>query len=94
MNNERAISKNGGAAENKQITHAKAFIPVALANGPRMARDLYAEALKLGISDATMKSAKRQLGNVIVTQVSKGWEWKLRDTTVTDTTVEMPEDVL
>jgi hypothetical protein len=59
-----------------------------------MARDLYEEAEKLGISAATMKSAKRQLGNVIVTQVSNGWEWKLRNTTVTDTTVEMPEDVV
>ena len=73
LNQERSNNKLGN--DNKQITLAREFLPVALSKGPRFARELYAEAEKMGVSAATLKRAKNELGGITVTQHKDGWMW-------------------
>jgi hypothetical protein len=65
----------GGRKDKKQIEIAREFLPGALSKGPRLARDLYAEAEKLGISSDTLKRAKNELGGVMVMKHTEGWMW-------------------
>jgi hypothetical protein len=70
----------GSRKDNKQITMARDFLPVALANGPRLAKELYAEAEEKGISVDTMKRAKNEMGGISVYKTNNGWIWSiLRD---------------
>ena len=75
--------------DNKQITLAQEFLPVALANGPKLARDLYDEAEKRGISSDTLKRAKNKMGGVTVYKAKEGWMWSTGkdDPTLPDNTV-------
>lgn len=63
-----------GRKEEKQITLARAFLPVALENGPRAARELYKEAEAEGISVDQLKRAKYEL-DVRSAKKSDGWYW-------------------
>ncbi len=77
-----------GRKDNKQITLARIFLPAALSKGPRLARELYAEAEKEGISADQLKRARYELP-IHVARQGTGWIWSLlhEDPTI-------PEDVI
>jgi putative DNA primase/helicase len=64
--------------------HAQLFLQMALANGPRLAREVEAEAGRAGISEATLRRAREDVR--IVTKKEKGGEgrsiWSLPVETV------------
>jgi hypothetical protein len=67
----------GGRKDKKQIDLARVFLPQAMASGPRKAREVYAEAEKVGISSATLKKVKYEMGIKSVEQSDRGWLWTL-----------------
>jgi hypothetical protein len=82
LNQER---DTGSRKDNKQITAAREYLPSALAKGARLAKELYAEAEKLGISVDTMKRAKNEIGGITVRKTTNGWVWEiLRDDPTVD----------
>ena len=82
-------------SEGPQLSAAKEFITATLSKGPKMARDLYAEAegLPKPISVPTLKRARAQMRNVTVTQIASGWEWQMTGVDFQEGKVA-PEDVI
>ena len=52
----------GGLTRGWQRAQARAFLQALLRDGPRLARDVWVEAQKRGLSERTMKRAKKELG--------------------------------
>lgn len=53
---------NSGGETKLPREDAEAFLTAALANGPRLSREVFEEAGQLGISERTLQRASRQLG--------------------------------
>jgi hypothetical protein len=75
-NSVMALVKESRNSKNQGVDKARLFIPMALENGPRPARELYSMAEAEGISNDQMRRAKDQLG-VKVTKQKDGWYWSL-----------------
>jgi hypothetical protein len=63
-----------GRKDNKQITLARAFLPMALERGPRLARELFKEAEAEGISQDQLRRAKYELDIQTIKKLD-GWWW-------------------
>lgn len=63
----------------KATTEAADYLREALANGPRLAKELYSEASdSVGISETTLKRAKKDLGVIAYRDTIPGpWQWRL-----------------
>ncbi|HLM25426.1 MAG TPA: hypothetical protein VK304_00500, partial [Thermoleophilaceae bacterium] len=70
-----------GRGDEEQVTaieEAEHFLRVELADGPRPAREIEAEAAKIGITKTTLFRARKQLGvKPNKAGFSGGWEWAL-----------------
>jgi RecA-family ATPase len=81
-----------GRKDNKQITLAKEFLGRYVTSGKsRMARDLYAECEKQGISVATLKQAKNEFPETKSVQLTNGWMWRITTSAVSEKTVDTAE---
>src|SRR5690606_10708612 len=56
------------------LDQAIEWLETALSDGPRPAAELVAAAAETGISEATLRRAKRELG-IRATRAGKGWSW-------------------
>ena len=72
-----ALVKESRDGKKQQIDKARLFLPMALEKGPRLARELFTEAAKDGISEQQLKRAKYELGNVKSDKRKDGWIWYL-----------------
>jgi putative DNA primase/helicase len=75
-NDVMALAKEARDEKRHGVDKARLFIPFALQNGPRPARELYKEAEAEGISSDQMRRAKDQLA-VKVTKQGNIWFWSL-----------------
>ena len=70
------------------------FLKDALAAGPRLARELFAEAEALGISEKTLRRAKGALGVVAERRggfaEKGGWFWDMPSTAAPDSDAWLP----
>lgn len=60
--------------DSKMVRRALVWLPQQRL--PRLARELYAEAAKIGISQFALGSAMRQLG-ILTVKRKDGWTWRL-----------------
>ena len=73
-----AMSPGKPGPEPRERTEATEWLRNALANGPRPSRELFAEAKRDGISEGTLKRAKRELGvKAEKADWEGGWIWRL-----------------
>jgi hypothetical protein len=65
----------GARLDSKMSRRALAWLPIQPL--PRLAKELYAEAEKIGISNGALAAAMRKLG-ILVVKTKAGWMWVSR----------------
>jgi hypothetical protein len=72
----RKAARGPGACKTEE---AADWLTLALAGGPRLAREIYSEAERAGVSERTLDRAKGELG-VVSERTGSGWFWRLPPT--------------